>query len=431
MHRKTDIVVVGAGPSGSFSALTAAKMGAEVTVCEEHKEIGLPSHCAGHISIKGLMHLGLHLPTSAVENQIKGAVFYSPSGREFRVRLASPVTYVIERAMFDKQLAQFAQKAGVKFLLETRVKSLLLGNGQVKGVTFGNREKIASKLVIDAEGCASTILKQIGLQMFDRSLVVNAVNGEVSQIDGVENDTVEVYLGQKFAPGLFAWIIPRRDGSAKVGLATSGNPRKCLKHFLKSHPIARQKFTSNGVKNLAYHLIPLGGPIPKTYYDGFVTVGDAASQVKPTTGGGVIMGLTCAKIAGESAYHAIQENDFSETCLSRYQHMWQKKVGFDMMVMRRIRLMLNRLSDRRLDKIIHLSSRLNLSESLQEIPEIDFQGKTLIDLLKSPAAWVVALYSLFGYLTSGKVSSLDTNLNHNSSNTIAVLSRCLNSSINK
>jgi len=401
VHSKADVVVVGAGPSGSFSALTAAKMGAEVVVCEEHKEVGLPSHCAGHVSIKGLKRLGLHLPAKVVENKIKGAVFYSPSGLEFRVRLASPVTYVIDRAMFDKHLAQLTEKTGAKFLLGTRVESLLLDKGFVRGVSLKSGENLSSKMVIDAEGCASTLLKQIGLQTYDKSLVVNAVNCEVDHIDGVEDDMVEVYLGQRYAPGLFAWMIPRRNGSAKIGLATRvGNPREYLKHFLKAHPVAHKKLRHCVVKNPSYHLIPLGGPIPKTYSNGFLAVGDAASQVKPTTGGGVIMGLTCAKIAAESAHQSIQQNDFSESFLSRYQQRWRQAIGFDMAVMRRIRLMLNRLSDRRFDKIISLCSQWHLNENLQKVRDIDFQGKALIPLLKSPAAWTVTLYSLFTSLTS-------------------------------
>jgi len=336
---KTDVVVVGAGPSGLFSALTAAKMGAEVVVCEEHEEVGLPSHCPGHISVGGLKRLGLRLPAKVVENEIRGAVFYSPSGHEFRVKLASPVTYVVDRAMFDKHLAQMAEKAGVKFLLGTMVESLTWDKGFVSGVSLKGGEKLASKIVIDAEGCASTILKQIGLQTFDKSLVVNAVNCEADDIDNVEDDTVEVYLGQRYAPGLFAWIIPRRNDSAKVGLATRvGNSREYLEHFLNANPVARKKLMHGTVKNLSYHLIPLGGPISKTYRNGFLAVGDAASQVKPTTGGGVIMGLTCAKIAGETAYQALQQNDFSEGFLSRYQQRWQKTIGFDMAVMRQIRL---------------------------------------------------------------------------------------------
>lgn len=401
MQSKTDVAVIGAGPSGSFSALTAAKMGAEVVVCEEHREIGLPSHCAGHVSIRGLKCLGLRLSAKVVENQIRGAVFYSPSGHEFRVRLASPVTYVIDRTRFDKHLAQLAEKAGAKFLLGTRVKSLLLDRGFAHGVSLKSGGNLTSKIVIDAEGCASSLLKQIGLQTFDKSLAVNAVNGEVNHIEDIEDDMVEVYLGQKYAPGLFAWIIPRPNGSAKIGLATRiGNPREYLKHFLNTHPIARKKLGRRLVKNPTYHLIPLGGPIPKTYHNGFLAVGDSASQVKPTTGGGVIMGLTCAKIAAESAYQAIQQNDFSGSFLSRYQQKCQQAIGFDMAVMRQIRLMLNRLSDAKLDKIISLCSQFHLSENLQKVKDIDFQGRALIALLKKPAAWAVALYSLFESITS-------------------------------
>jgi len=400
MHGKADVVIVGAGPSGSFSALTAAKKGADVIVCEEHKDIGLPSHCAGHVSIKGLNRLGLRLSTKVVENQIRGAVFCSPSGYEFRVRLDSPVTYVVDREVFDKHLAQLAENAGARFLLGTRVKSLLLDNGSVHGVSFKKGENLNSKIVIDAEGCASTFLKQVSLQTFDRSLVVNAVNAEVDHIDDVESDMVEVYLGQKYAPGLFAWIIPRRDGSAKVGLATRvGNPRECLKRFLTAHPMVSKKLRGGTVRNLSYHLIPLGGPIPKTYHSGFLVVGDAASQVKPTTGGGIIMGLTCAKIAGEIASEAIQRNDFSEGLLSKYQRSWQQAIGFDMAVMRQIRLMLNRLSDERLDKIVSLCSQFSLNETLQKVSDIDFQGRALLPLLTHPAAWSVALYSLFASLT--------------------------------
>lgn len=401
MQTQTDVVVVGAGPAGSFAALTAAKMGVEVTICEEHKEVGFPSHCPGHIGIKGLDKLELHVPEETIENRISSAAFYSPSGNEFRVNLSSPVTYVINRTMFDKYLAQLAERAGARLMLGTRVEKLLIDNESVAGVSLKSGEHLKSRTVVDAEGCASTLLRQIGLQPFDRSLAVSAVNGEVDPADGLEHDTVEVYLGQKYAPGLYAWIIPKRDGSAKVGLATrTGNVKEHLKLFLTSHPIASKKIRFSDVRNLSYHLIPLGGPIRKTCHNGFLAVGDVASQVKPTTGGGVIMGLACAKIAGETTAQAVQHRDFTSSFLSCYQKRWKQTIGFDMNAMRRIRLMLNRLSDKRLDRIIRLCSQLHVDEKLQGLKDIDFQGKATLQLLKSPSAWTIMIYSLLSSLVS-------------------------------
>ncbi len=400
MISEADAVVIGAGPVGSFSALTMARKGLNVIVCEEHKEVGLPTHCAGHISIKGLKQLGINLPNDVVENEIRGARFYSPSGYEFRLKAASPITYVINRALFDKHLARLAEDAGARILLGTRVERLQSRNGFITGVILRNGEKLSSRIVIDAEGIASVFLKQMELSQFDRRFVASAVQGEVEYVDGVENDSVEVYLGQQFAPGLFAWIIPKRDGSAKIGLATrTGNPMERLKRFIQTHPAAKKKLSFNRIMNLSYHLIPLGGPISRTYGNGFLVAGDAASQVKPTTGGGVIMGLTCAKIAGETAYQATRQNDLTENSLARYQSTWKSEIGFDMIIMKRLRTMLNNLSDHELDKMINLSSRLKINESLKKVGDIDFQGRALLPAIWSPRTWAVLIYFFLASMT--------------------------------
>jgi len=390
--QKADVIVVGGGPCGSFAALAAARLGVDVIVCEEHKEIGVPSHCPGHVSLRGLKRLGLNLPVEVVENEIKGAVFYSPLGHEFRVKFASPVICVLNRVLFDKFLANLAEEAGVRYQLGTRVESLLLDAGRVKGVSVKG-EVLESNVVIDCEGCSSLLLKKAGLPTLDKSMVVKGIEAEVDKVEDVNYDMVEVYFGQKYAPGLFAWIIPRPDGSAKVGLATkTGNPRAYLQNFVSHNPKAKDKLRRSRFVSVSYHPIPLGGPLAKTYHDGLLTVGDAASQVKPTTGGGVVMGLTCAKIAGETAYEAIKHGDSSADFLSRYQRRWQRAIGFDMAVMRHIRLMLNRLPDDRLNKIISLCSQLHLDTTLQNVRDIDFQGKSLLPILKNPNMWVAACY---------------------------------------
>lgn len=393
-----DVIVVGAGPAGSFSALQAAKLSAQVIICEEHDKIGVPSHCTGHISFNGIRRFNLRLPKNVFENEIKSATFYSPSGYRFSVRFSSPVTCVVNRELFDQHLYSMALKAGVKILDNTCVDSLFIEKETVRGVIVKGKKrtkKLVSKVVIDAEGVSSSLLKRAGLPSLNRHMIVNGVQAEVDKIDNIDNDTVEVFLSRRFAPSFFAWIVPRRDGTAKVGLGTEkGNPRDCLRHFVRHNPIARQRLGRSTVTSLVYHPISLGGPIPRTFHDGLLVVGDAASHVKPTTGGGIIMGLTCAKIAGKTAAHAVHYRDSSANFLSEYERRWKKKVGFDMMAMKRLRLMLNGFSDKQLDQFIALCMRLRLDESLKNVRDIDFQGTSLIRIAKSPRILAATLYFL-------------------------------------
>ncbi len=394
----SDVIVVGAGPTGSFAAMQAAQHGAEVILCEEHGEIGVPSHCTGHVSLAGIQRLGLNLPKEIVENEIKAAAFHSPSGYHFSVRFASPVTCVVNRALLDRHLAERAAEAGAQVVKNSRVESLLIERGFVKGVTVKHERKIerlSSKIVIDAEGVSSHLLKRAKLPSVDPSMVVNGVQAEVDKVDGIDEDTVEVFVSNECAPGFFAWIVPKRDGTAKVGLGTaSGNPRDCLRSLMRHNLVARQRLRHSRIQQLVYHPTPLGGPISRTFHDGLLVVGDAASQVKPTTGGGIVLGLMCAQVAGKVAACAIRYRDSSAFFLSEYERKWKKEIGFDMTAMKRLRHLLNNLTDKQLDGLLALCTRVGLDETLKHVKDIDFQGTSLVGMVKSPRFLATALYLL-------------------------------------
>ncbi len=85
----SDVVIIGGGPVGSYAALNLAKAGIKATVFEEHPQIGYPSHCAGHLSIRSLKSMGLYpLPNGIVENTFRTANFYSPKGTKFSIHLS-------------------------------------------------------------------------------------------------------------------------------------------------------------------------------------------------------------------------------------------------------------------------------------------------------------------------------------------------------
>jgi len=402
MIQCSDIVVVGGGPCGSFSAMAAARQGIDVIVIEEHKEIGTPVHCAGHISIHGLKTLGLEIPNNMIENKISKARFYAPSGKELYVDCKRAVTQVIDRVLFDRYLAELSSQQGVSYVHGVSARSFWIDSNRVKGVCVGGEKpsRVEAKVVIDAEGASADLLRKASLLSSNRTAFVTGVQGYSAKVADMDPDSVEIYLGKDYAPGFFAWIIPRRDGGAKVGLATNrGNPRALIERFSRKHPIASNKIVQP-LSDISFHPIPLGGPPSKTYGNGFIVVGDAASQVKPTTGGGVVFGLTCSRIAGDTAAEAVLAGNYSSEFLSRYQMVWGKQLGIEFKMEGVTRRILSRLSDKAIDRIFAIGETFHVGDSLGDISEIDFEKKMLRRALIKPNVALAFLCSLISSFLS-------------------------------
>jgi len=405
MNETSEAVIIGAGPAGSFTALNLAQAGVKVTVFEEHNLVGLPCHCAGHLSIKGLARLGLQkLPPGIVENTFRAATFYSPSGREFSVRFPSPVTCSVNRPLLEGYLAEKAEEAGATYVLNSRVKSLLATNGRVEGVAVekeARTEKKQARIVVDAEGVTPRILRRMGLSGPKPESIVNGVEAEAEKVDEPELDRVSVFLGRNYAPGFYAWLMPRKDGTAKIGLAARrGNPKELLAKLIAKHPAASEKMRKAKVLSATFHPITLGGPVPQTHAEGFLAVGDVSSQVKPTTGGGVVLGMMCAKLAADVAAEAVCENDFSATFLKAYQKRCQALFGSDFKIMLLMRRILNGVSDSKLDDALALCTKIGLGEVLSNVNDVDLQGRALFRMLRRPKVTVALGYFLWAYLSA-------------------------------
>jgi len=378
--KETDVLVIGAGPAGLIAAREAAKRETAVTVLEEHAEIGQPCHCAGLLSIKGLECLGLPSNEFYVQNKVKGAHFFSPSGLTFTVEREKDVACVVDRGLFDKFLANKATESDAQIILNEKAKSIERGKNSVSVQT--GKDRYTAKMVIDAEGVSSRIIKDMGLKPIERNSAILGIQYDLENVD-VDTEYVEVHLGKKVAPGLFVWVIPLGPDKARVGLGCKGvNPKSLLDKFIE------KRFSSEHVKisEVRSGLVITGGPIDKTFCDKFLVVGDASGQVKPTTGGGVILGGICASIAGRTAAEAIVHGDCSAMFLNQYETLWKKQLGKEFRTMLLARRILNRLSDQTLDKIFRIAAKDNLQDLFSAEGDMDFQSRVLLKLFKKKEA---------------------------------------------
>ncbi len=391
-----DLAIVGCGVSGATAACAAAQNGLTVSILEEHPRVGDPSHCSGHVGILAFKRFAPKIPNKIVENEIKGAVLYPPSEKPLTLHRSKPVTWVLNRAEFDRHLASLAIKSGANLHVNSRVESFQRSDREMLRLKVGGAKpsEVSCKMLIDASGCSASISKYVGLVKPGRGILVNSAQFDVENLTDVDEEFVEVYFGQSFAPGFFGWIIPRNDGSAKVGIAVGGraNVRQCFEHFVSKHPIVSAKLKhAKPTAGPMYHPIPVGGASGRTYADGILTVGDAASQVKPTTGGGIVFGLACGRIAGETAARAIREGVTSASHLKDYETRWRRLIGFDLRAMSWLRRLLYRLPDRNLDRIFRISGELRADEILNRTADIDFQGRTLVSLGRDPRFFITLL----------------------------------------
>lgn len=340
---KYDVVVVGGRIGGSVSSLFASKNDLNVLMIEKRQEIGVPLQCAEATSEITFKTIGIKPSKRYICSEIVGADLYSPDGTHFRMTPGDEIGFILDRKVFDKSLAIESAKAGTDIMLKTTVKDLIIKDGKVKGVVakhLGKTMEIEADLVIAADGVESNVARMGGLNSrWGLKDICSCVQYKMVGIDAKPN-YMQFYFGRDVAPGGYLWIFPSEDGVTNVGIGVRSS-KETAYHYL-------HKFISNlGGKPIELNVggVPVSGNIKKTYTDGLMVVGDAAGHVDPITGGGIHLAAACAKIAGEVAAEAIQNEDTSEGFLKIYEKRWKDEIGDVIKQSLKYRKVLDQLND--------------------------------------------------------------------------------------
>lgn len=370
-----DVVVVGAGPAGSMAAKYAAKHGARTILLEEHPSIGTPTQCAGLLSTRAIHECEIS-PEKVSIRGITGALAYSPSGLEVPVVGGEVKAHVVDRHQFDQLLAENAIRAGARVMVKARCTSI--HDNVINVIHEGQDLTIRADVVILAEGVGAHLAHSMGIPGPEK--VLSGAQLDVLYEPGRE-DYVEVFTGD-WAPGLFAWAIPINNKTARVGLCAHDNALPRLQRLLGEHPVVSKRY-GGPAGNLVVGGVPLGPP-PHTTAPGTLVVGDAAAQVKPTSGGGVYMGALSAKIAGRVAARAALEEDSG--ILSEYEAGWRERIMGEIRLGMRVNRALESMDTSTLDDLFEVLGEPEVQRIITEYGDMDHPSKLIKKLVFSPAA---------------------------------------------
>jgi len=349
-----DTIVIG-GVIGAYGAKFLAENN-NVLLIEEHKPEEQPVHCAGLISKTGFERIDIN-PAPFILNKIRGAKFFSQNA-SFEIRTNDTKAYVINRKLFDNELLNSAIDNNVKFINERATDIQSEKNWTVK--TKGNEFK--TKNLVLATGANYALHRKLKQKLnLTIPKFLNAVQYEI--FVECEKDMVELHLTNEF----FAWIIPV-DNYARVGIAGYGNVNEKLTHFIKN--LKNRKIGKILTKQAG--LIPIYEPNLRTNYVlnglNLKLIGDAAAQVKATTGGGVVMGCLAAR-------HLADKN---------YEILWRKEIEKELY----LHLMLRKFLNNKYKKYDDMLNLANKHKQLLYSGDMDFASKifknAVIEFVRHP-----------------------------------------------
>jgi digeranylgeranylglycerophospholipid reductase len=378
-----DVIVVGAGPAGSYIAYELASSGHDVAVFEEKSAPGLNTCCTGIISTECFQSLGLG--TDVILNEVNSVKFFFPSGKCLRFQTKNVQAYVVNRLLLDKALTSKAQSQGAQYFFSSPVIDVIPEKDRIQAETLcaGARKIFNARVLVLANGFKPKLPRKLGLGEIKNFLV-----GAQAEIEVKNVDEFEVYFGQEIAPGAFAWLVPTSTNKAYVGLLATSRAKLYLQNFLNN--LFDQGRVASREVEIEQKAIPIR-TLARSYGDRLLVIGDAAGQVKPTTGGGIYFGHLGARIAAEVLDEALSSDNLTAGQLSRYQKQWKARMGKELSRGYWARWAYAKLSDRQIEGILNILNSNGRADALLNSGSFsfDWHSRFILAVLRQSSAYPV------------------------------------------
>jgi geranylgeranyl reductase family protein len=330
----SDVLIVGAGPTGCAAGIMLARAGIDVCVVDRAR-FPRDKTCGDAISNDGIQVLEQLGARTAIEQGphaiVRRAAAVLPDGTRIERDYDRP-GYIVARYHLDDCLRRALEESGARLLQDSRVASLVREGKRVVGAE-GPALRWSARVVIAADGYGSVGLPALGQATpRGRELGISAtayVRG-VSFPHGAA--TSDHYFDRELPYG-YGWIFPQVDGVSNIGVylrsdayAASGHKLSALlSGFIDTH---EERFTGAEMVGRArvwsLPIAPRGLPISMP---GLLLAGDAGSFIDPLSGEGIWQGLHTGMLAAETAVQAIRTGDLSAKLRQEYERACARDIG--------------------------------------------------------------------------------------------------------
>jgi geranylgeranyl reductase family protein len=344
--RRADVVVVGAGPSGSAAAAWAARRGRDVLVIDSARfprdkacGDGLTPRAVAELELLGLgpwldgriRHRGLRMSGFGADVEVDWP------GPSF-----PPTSSAVPRTELDDRIRSVAESDGAEMRLGTKAVDVTRdGSGRVTAVTLNDGSEVGCSELIVADGARSTLGRVLGREWHQQTVYGVAIRGYIATPRSDEpwiTSHLELRSPDgRVMPG-YGWIFPLGNGEVNIGvgaLATTKRPADAALRPLMSYytGLRREEWGFDGEPRAGLSaLLPMGGAVSGVAGPNWMLIGDAAACVNPLNGEGIDYGLETGRLAAE----LLGSGDLSEAWPAELQRHYAR--GFS--VARRLGLLL-------------------------------------------------------------------------------------------
>lgn len=373
-----DVLIVGGGHVGLYTAFKLAQAGLQVRLFDQKRAVGEHIVCTGIVSEEAFEKFDL--PEATILGRIQHVRFFSPSKHHFFDYTPSqPLARIVDRPRFNQYFAEKAVLQGAVIQTGSRIEEIRINQDKITVQAVENGGPNAcyeAQVLILATGVNYKLFEGIGIKP-----AKNFLGGAQIHIPYENGMWTSIYVGREVAPGAFAWIVPLERGMARVGLLSEKNPAQYLKDFLDEiRPSWREEVGENGID-----LRPVvQGPLEKSFADRVVVVGEAAGQIKTTTGGGIYYGLLGAEIAIDALKKAFRNQRFTADVFTSYDRRWKRAIGEELRLGYYFRKLFSKLTDEQIEELFDRIIREEILNLAHRRAEFDWHRGFLLSIFKIP-----------------------------------------------